>query len=267
METPPPNYANYPRPGSGGGVGGEYPHRGPGVYFEQIGDAFRLMFKNPKVYMGAGGIVFAIGVLWYIALIVGMFVMMPKGNAASEDPSAFLAFMGLVYGSEFVVFLLANIVCAGITVCCLEDLTKGSTDFATVFSAFKRFIPLTVTTFLCMLLTFVGYCLCLAPGFYVAGVLCLAPTISVVEKLGPIDSMRRSYEVMQKHGWLMGLMIFVMYILVCAGSMACGVGLVITVPLFYVMTGFHYRDFCIPVANNWVIPNPVPNQNPYQPPS
>lgn len=255
-QSPPPQYAQYPRPGSGPGSGGEFPHRGPGVYFEQIGEAFKLMFRNPKVYLGGGGIALGLFAVWYLVMVVGVLLMSPKGNSRMEDPSAFLSLMGLVYGSELIVIWLVNIVCAGMIACAVEDLSGKTSSFSTLFSGFRRFTSLTVTTFLCSLLTFVGTIFCFVPGLYVAGVLALAPAITLIERLGPIESMQKSFELLKPFGWMMALMMFVLYMIVGAGSMLCGIGLLFTLPVFYIMSGFHYRDFCIPVQRQMHVPGP-----------
>lgn len=252
METPPPQYANYPRPGGGPTTGGEFPHRGPGVYFEQIGEAFKLMFKNPKVYLGGGGIALGLLIIWYVGFIVGMVLLTPKSSSRSDDPSVVFGMLGVIYGSELIMIWFINIICCGMIACTVEDLSGKTSSFHTLFSGFRRFTSLSVTTLLSSILIFIGSIFCLAPGFYVAGVLGLAPAITLIEKLGPIEAMQKSYELLKPFGWMLALMMFVVYMIVGAGSMFCGIGLVFTLPIFYIMIGFQYRDFCIPRSNEVV---------------
>jgi uncharacterized membrane protein len=254
-QSPPPQYAQYPRPGSGPGVGGgEFPHRGPGVYFEHIGEAFKLIFRNPKVYLGSGGIILGMLAIWYVVYLVGFFMVMPK-ESRSQDPSGFLAYMGVTYLGLLLMMWFLGVASSGITACAIEDANGGHSTFATLKTVFRRFWAISLVTLITGLLSTVGFMLCFFPGLYVAGLLSLAPAICLKEGLGPIESIQKSYEVIRPHGLMMAVLFLVVIIIMYAGSM-CGIGTLFTWPLYYVMGGLLYRDFCIPVQRQTMGPGP-----------
>ena len=263
MEAP-PNYTQYPRPNQPGGFGGGY--RGPGVYFEMIGEAFTAIFRNPKIYIGAGGITLGMIALAYGALFITFIAIMPAQDStrlnSTPVSNAQIGTLITLYGILFLVIFLARVLMVGVCACTIEEADTGSTSFKTLFSPFRRILPVTGCIILCQLAMAVGMVLCYVPGLYLMGVLAFAPEICLVEKLGPVESIQKSYEMIKPFAWMMVLMMFVLSLLTGVGAMACGVGLAVTIPIQYVVLGLHYREFRGP--NRLGAQGPV---NPaYQPP-
>ncbi len=253
METP-PVFSQYPRSNKG---------RGPGVYFEMIGEAFTFMFRNPKIYIGAGGIAVGIIGIAYVGFLVTFIAIMPRTSSRINPDSINSGQLGVIIGLYAVLgvaFFLARMLMIGVSACTVEESDTGSTSFKTLFSPFVRFFPVAGCVILSQLAIMVGAVLCYVPGLYLMGVLAFAPEICLIEKLGPIESITKSYEMIKPHAWMMVLLTFVLSFLSGAGGLACGIGLAVTFPIMYIVLGMHYREFRGPIQPRMQTP-----MDPYNP--
>ena len=86
-----------------------------------------------------------------------------------------------------------------------------------------------------------GWCFCLVPGFLLSGL--LFPAYALIadgETVG--NAITRSFEAMKRDMWNAGAFILVMGLIVLAGIIPCGLGLLVTLPMLYLATALAYRD-------------------------
>ena len=86
-----------------------------------------------------------------------------------------------------------------------------------------------------------GWCFCLVPGFLLSGL--LFPAYALIadgETVG--NAIARSIDGMKRDMWNAGAFILVMGLVVLAGIIPCGLGLLVTIPMFYLVAALAYRD-------------------------
>ena len=259
METP-PNYTQYPRGGNSGGFGGGRRYRGPGVYFDYIGEAFNMVRNNMGVYV--------VGAL--LALVIFYTVQFPFSilentilyggplKGAQVDANGFpkINFAGLP-----VVMLLSIIPGAvlqamycGISLCALEEADTGKTNLSTMFSGFRNFLPLLGTVVLSQILMTFGIILLCIPFFFVMGALAFAPLLTVHEALNPIEAIQKSYTMLKGNVAMFTLFYIATAIVSTLGCCACGIGILFTFPILYICIALHYREFRGPLNQGYVAP-------------
>ena len=246
METPP--MSNYPR-GGGPGGGGNYamPTRGPGVYFDYIGIAWRMLTKNPSVYI-VGGLVIFVAIM-AVNIPVSIIGQALGGNGYKMDPQTG-RMTGPNIGSLPITMVLNLIAGAintalmtGIALAAIEEADTGQTKFETLFSGFKNFGQLLVGSILYSLAVTLGMVLCIVPGLYLAGALSLTTLIIILEGVAGVDALKLSYTRMKPYAFSMLGLVIVAAIVSSLGLIACCIGVVVTWPLYYIVIGLTYRDF------------------------
>ncbi len=258
METP-PNYTQYPRDPQGGGPSGSgRGYRGPGVYFDFITDGFNMMKNNMGVYV--------VGVL--IALVLGWVVSFPfsmiqnvllSGNPLGRtDPGKVPAFsfamLPVVMLLSLIPAAISQVLTLGISLCALEEADNGATSLNTMFSGFRNFVPVALTSLLYIIAVYIGLIFCIVPGIYVAGAFAFAPIVAAKEGLGPVQAMQRSYEMLKPHAWAYFGFMFVAAIIGGLGVIACCVGVLFTLPIMHIGLALHYREFRGPLNQGYVAP-------------
>jgi uncharacterized membrane protein len=103
-------------------------------------------------------------------------------------------------------------------------------------------VPLMIATVLVGALTAVGFILCILPGVYlVVGYMFVLPLI-LDKKLDFWPAMEVSRQVVHKQWWSLFLFALVMVLILCAGALLCGIGLIIAVPLVMAALMYVYED-------------------------
>ncbi|HLO98398.1 MAG TPA: hypothetical protein VK171_07380, partial [Fimbriimonas sp.] len=99
-----------------------------------------------------------------------------------------------------------------------------------------------LTLLLMSLAIYVGTLLCIVPGLFVAGALWMAPSFCIHENLGPVDALKRSWEVSKPRAFPLFGVMFLTGLVSGLGVLACGIGLLWTLPIMYIVQAMHYRD-------------------------
>ncbi|MBI1333824.1 MAG: hypothetical protein GC165_13200 [Armatimonadetes bacterium] len=257
---PPQNYAQYPRGHGGPGR----PYRGPGVYLDYITESFQIVTRNAGVYVLGSLIIIAI--VYAINIPVSLLSNTiaygsPLGTPRATRLEDFLPMMAKALPISMVASIIPGAIMqtlsTGIALCAIEEADTGTTTFGTLFSGFKCFVPLIGTSFIFQILSLVGFCLCIVPFFFIAGLLCFAPIIVVKEGLGPIAAVQRSVQLLGPFWLAMGGFYFLASLVGGLGICACIVGFIFTMPVLYVCIGLHYREFRGPLNPGFQVGYPA----------
>ena len=246
MDNPPPQFSQYPRPGF---PGGGYPTpywRPPGVYFEAIGDAWKLVSEDLGIWVGSAALVLGLIVLQTVIsqLIMNGGTLLPRPRAF--DWSAFATSEAVAL--TFAVF--TNILQAGMMWMAVKKARGGELTFSDAFAGFRRFGTVLGSGILVGLLYIVGALCCLVPAFYILGALCLTPVVAIDQPVDSLEVIRRCYAAMKSNAWMMFLLVFVAGIVASLGFCACGVGALFSMPLYCATIGLHYFYNFPPVDPN-----------------
>jgi uncharacterized membrane protein len=166
------------------------------------------------------------------------------GSQASSAAAPLSAF--LIFGSFFlfaiVMLPLSALLTGGMHRAALKQLRGGQVEFSDLFSARDQYLPLLGAMLLTGLLVGLGFLLCVIPAFIVAGLLFFTFPLIIDRKLGVIEAMRVSSEMTKPNLLMFTLFAFVVQLIASAGTYACYIGLLVTLPLMFTMTAAAYRD-------------------------
>lgn len=104
-------------------------------------------------------------------------------------------------------------------------------EIGDLFSGFSDFVPALIGALLGGVAVAIGYFLCIVPGLIIAPILPLTMyQIAAGEKDG-IAALKKSWELIQKNMVGLALTMFVVALVGGLGSIACGIGVLATIPI------------------------------------
>lgn len=193
----------------------------------------------------------------YVTLIATTAVQ--TGSRGSSDAETVGVF--LILASFFLLMLvmlpLSALLAAGMHKAALKQLRGGQVEFKDLFSARDRVVPILGAILLIGLLSGLGTIVCIIPAFIVAGLFFFTLPLIVDRKLGVIEAMKASAEMTKPNLLMFTVFAVVVQLISSAGTLACYVGLLATLPLVFTMTAAAYRD-CFGVEGAALLPPAEP---------
>ncbi len=245
MSNLPPDYAEYPRPSGGPGSGTPY-GRGPGVYFDAIGESWGIVTRDLGTWAAATIVYFAI--TWALSLPISLLTQ-PMATAAQREAATtgqFGSFLG-VFALQFVLNLIPMSVTAvlhvGMISMAVKKVRGEYVNVGMIFEPFRSFGTIFGSSMLYYLIVFASALACVIPSLFFTPVLLLMPVVAYLKQRNPIEALSLTYDNCKAH-WLglLGLIV-IMGIVAFLGFCACLVGILITWPMYCVVWGIHYRAF------------------------
>lgn len=240
----------------------------PGVRWEWISEAWQMFTRQWSTWVLMMLVLYLIVFAVYVPfmLIIGALTPAPTvdgdGVVAPVFPAAMVLVMPLLYLALFAViaWLSGGVYQAGFKQLRGEPISVG--DLFTGGPYFARMLGAFV---LIAILSSIGALLCIVPGLIVYGLTLLTFPMIVAGGQGTIDALKSSVAV-TKHDWLMfTLFAIVLYVVSGLGVLACGVGILATLPLLFLSQVLAYRD-CVGVAGargyDRFMPPPPPDYRP-----
>jgi uncharacterized membrane protein len=124
-----------------------------------------------------------------------------------------------------------------------RQLRGQAVGVETLFSVVDVLPQLILGSVLYGLVTFLGFCALVLPGFVVSGVLMFTLPLIVDGGLDAIGALTRSWHAL-KHQWLVAALFHVTAgFAAWVGLCFCGVGFLFTAPLYCMSIAVLYRDF------------------------
>ena len=239
---PPPN--NPVNPGMPE-TSGYYTPR-PQISFDVISEAFNLV----KLQMGAWiGATFLCGVVLVIAYIIGIAVMFGSifitggGRGQGNEGAGILVQLVLQFGFGAVFSTLMVMMMGGLMRMGLKQVRGETIGIGDFFSVTDVLLPLIGTSILISIVGTIGYMMCLVPGFVAYGLMMFAIPLVVDQRLGPIEAISQSFNMLKKD-WLMATLFYLVASLVGGlGVIACGFGALFTYPIFILAIVLTYRNY------------------------
>lgn len=200
----------------------------------------------------------AVPMMIYMVVVYGALIATAATQASSRVSSeASPVGVFLIFASFFLLMLvmlpLSSLLTGGMHKAALKQIRGGQVEFKDLFSARDRFMPLLGGTLLYLLLVMIGSMLCVVPGFIVAGLLFFTFPLIVDRKLGVIEAMKASAEMTKPNLLMFTLFAFVVQLIASAGTYACYIGLLATLPLMFTITAAAYHD-CFGVEGAALLP-------------
>ena len=225
------------------------------VRFEDIGVAFQLLQKQLGAWVGAGAITtFAIAAIVAPFYIVILASLLRKGESINP-----VALIGPALFMVVGILLLSAITTSGLYQMALKQLrgqTLAVSDlFANIRQAGPVFGLLLILGFLggivgAILGAIAGPILGPFAGIvtsvpsYILGALSSLSVLLVLDQnLSPLDAVKESWAKLKSEIWIALAFILVASMASTLGSIACGVGIIVTLPIYYLSVALMYRNF------------------------
>lgn len=192
-----------------------------------IGEAIKVGWEKAKSNIGS----FFLIILgsWIISALVGAL------SGGAEDTSAIGIIVGLL---SWVVALFLQM---GITRVVLKVLDGGKAALSDFTSNPERFGKFLLGNLLAGLIIAVGFVLLIIPGIILSIRLQFVPYLIVEKNLGPVDALKRSWEITRGHTWNLFLFGLVCILVVLLGLIALFIGLFWAMPTVLIAVAYVYH--------------------------
>jgi hypothetical protein len=245
----------------------------PGVRWgEWIGEGWEMFANQWQVWVVNTLVMFLIIMIPVVPIYILMFILQ-LAAANSDDPSAFGAFFLLLMPVMYIgILLTVSYLFGGAHKTALKQLRGERIELRDLFSGGPYFLRICGAVLLIGILASIGGILCIFPAFIVAGLLMFTIPLIIDRNMGVIDAMKASVEA-TKGDWLMfALFALVLNIIASSGAIVCGIGALVSYPLFFTINSVAYRDRlgmagAAPVFRQEVPPPSAYAQQTWTPPS
>ena len=140
----------------------------------------------------------------------------------------------------FVIFALGFILQAGVYRAGL-GVTRGIAPSLEMFKDTTNLGPYILTVILVGLGTSIGYILCILPGIAFMILTAYAPLLALDRGMDAVEAIQESYRMVMSNLGQVLLILLVAYLVYYVGSLACGLGVLVTAPIALVMICYSYR--------------------------
>lgn len=258
------------------GGGYQYQYNPTQLDFGWIGRAWELFRAQMGAWIGAMLILLLISLVIDIpaAFLTGYaqqfidIIHAIRTNIPMPQPDPFARF-----GSDLLFSLImgvVNVVLFGGAYRMAVRAGRGETVAATdILSGFRSALPLIAVGLVTQVCSTIGIYLCILPGFIIMALFMFAPLLVVDRRLGPLQALTESVNLLKSQWLLATAYYFVVTMLGGIGFFLCGVGLLFTYPLLFLSVALAYLavtqppptvpDYGQPAPGVWP-PPPAPGQ-------
>jgi uncharacterized membrane protein len=213
-----------------------------------LNEAWFLFKQQSGAWIGAtclaGGVVLILYIATLAILMAAIGPTAPGGGVRSGPPNGgfIVAWFVMTLGGWIVGSLLT----AGFYNMAIKQVRGEIVGVPDLFSVTPQLPSILGATILTGLASLAGAILCYFPVFIVNGLLMFTIPLVVDKKLRATEAMRLSWDALKPDMWMATLFMFIMPMVASLGMMACLVGLVVTLPLYFLAIAITYRNFFIP---------------------
>jgi uncharacterized membrane protein len=249
--TPPPP------PGQGGGYGAPPPgHGGPGAGVAQpysagdaIGYGWKKFWANPAPLLLGTLILLAVSALVSFlanAVATGIFVgetttvINSDGSIEIGNGGGLIASLLVSMVVSLVVGLLAQLIVAGLIKGALDTVDGRPVSVGGMFQGWDK-VKVLVAALIVSVLTAIGTLLCYFPGLVVGFLLSYTIFFVVDRDLEPVEAVKASFSFVTGNLGPTLLFYILAVLVVIAGAILCGVGLLAAVPIAILGAAYTYR--------------------------
>ncbi|AWT56109.1 proline and glycine rich protein [Mycolicibacterium smegmatis] len=273
---PPPGAAGYPPPGYPGGPGAGYPPAGgfgqPGGYAPvgapgfggaySVGDAFSWAwnkFSKHAVEMIVPALVFGLVYAILQGIVNGISGAFTSTSSADGFELSMATGGGVVSIIGAIITLIVTAVIQAAYISGVLEIANGQP--VTIGSFFKprNVGDVIIATVIVGVINFVVAAILLFPGFFVPGylfvgvpvlliasaiiaVLFLFTTVAVLDRnLSGVDAVKTSFELSKANFGTVFITAVMIFLLLLAGAIACGIGLLVAYPLVALIEVYAFR--------------------------
>lgn len=211
-----------------------------------VGELLKDAWQKTK---GAKGSIWAgMGVMYLVVFALsfgGPLALMQVYK--NSDP---MMAMGINGGLQIVVSFLSMIFTGGLMLIGVRQALGQRVSWQMVFAGFSgsKILSICIAVFLQFLLIMIGFALLVLPGIYLSVGYGLTLPLILDKGLGPWDALEASRKAIHKKWWTIFGLYFVMMLLYLVSAIPLGIGLIWTLPMFFVMVGVLYSRLFVSEA-------------------
>ncbi|MBD5787924.1 hypothetical protein IF650_17330 [Cellulosimicrobium terreum] len=228
------------RPGRTRGGAGEYGASGTTL---SVGDAisfgWRKVIANLGPWILVALIFIAVNIAW--SWITGGFDQF-QDQYDFSDTNAFavtgITFTSILFG--IIGTVIGYLITAFFTRGALDEVDGRRPPVAAFFRV-GNVLNVILAALIVGILTFVGFVLCILPGFAVLLFSVFVYYVALDQGTDAITAVRTSFSLVAKNFGQMFLLLLALFGINILGAIPCGLGLFVTIPLSYVAVGYAYR--------------------------
>jgi hypothetical protein len=215
------------------------------VDFQVLSEAFNLLLRHWQVYVIPGLMSLLLLLPMFFVAYAPLFLSMVRNEPERYDPfSTFWLQQGLGVGAQLFMMVVNPGVCR-YTMNVVRGLPASSSD---VWYGFKNPLAYIAIGVFTIIATYVGLLACCIGALFVQGLLMFSIPIKVDTSSDPLQSMGQSWSML-KEGWLLAGVFWLVCALISGlGALACGIGVILTMPFMYVASTMLYCQYVGHVA-------------------
>lgn len=230
----------------GGGNAGGYAPR-PQVRLDAINEAWRLFQQQAGTWILAMliGAAVLVGVYFVAFAVLGAMLF---STAAVGDRAAMIlapAQMILFFVMMFAISAAALIIMGGMYRMAIKQMRGETISIGDMFSVTDVLLQLFIAALLVSLITSVANGFCYVPGLIAGGTLMLAIPLVVDQRMGALQAISQSWNLLKNDIVMATVFYFLLMLLQLLGAIPCGLGLLVTFPLWPLSIAVIYRDFVL----------------------
>jgi len=207
------------------------------INFSVFGEAFEIIKNRWQPFAIAT-------LLSLVALVIveGVFYVPLAAVILGARNSAIFIIFPIYALLFFVIYVMLGLIQAGLMNMSLKTIRNESVELSDFLEPIKTPVPFAIAAILLTVCTMIGYIGCGIGAIIVAGLTMFTIPLMLDQKLAPMDALKRSVEIL-KTQWLMAAcFVFVAMLIAEIGAMACGIGMLFTIPVAYLAIALCYRD-------------------------
>jgi uncharacterized membrane protein len=170
-------------------------------------------------------------------------------DMVTADLGSFII-LGLIYvviiavtsGTVIGQFLVIGPLSVGLFYVIFEKMRGKDINVGDIAKGFNYFIAAVLSNILISLFAAIGFVLCIIPGIIVVALYIFAPAFIVEKKHDFWEAMEASRKVVMEHLFELILFAIILGAINFVGALACGIGVIFTVPLSFAAMAIAYDD-------------------------
>lgn len=166
------------------------------------------------------------------------------GWSAISSDLVMLAVATLVFAvlSGVVPIVLQAPMVIGMHIMLVNKMVTGRLEFGDLFKGFNYFVPSLLATLVMGVFMFIGMLACIIPGLVVGAMYLFTYLFIADRKMEFWPAMQASHAIVKQNYLGFTFFFVTLALLQLAGALLCGLGLLVTIPLYYAAINAAYRD-------------------------
>jgi hypothetical protein len=180
-----------------------------------------------------------VGILIAMSIISFLIQLISISVQGSTVASLAVSIISLIISSLFTMGYLKNH---------FQALDGDEPQFSAYGQQAGKLVTYIASSIIYGIVVTIGLCLLIIPGIYIALRLQFYTAYIVEEDAGILDSLQRSWELTQNHVLSLFLLALIMMLFIFAGIILLGIGILVAIPLCYIMFCTAFRKLNMPLT-------------------